>query len=72
MNVSKRTWILFGVLILALAAAFVSLYLEKEDEIKTLESIEPDAPVTRKITKKIVPDLEPEIKAGTDGTDKTE
>jgi hypothetical protein len=42
MNVSKRTWILLGVAILAILAAFASLYFEKEEEIKTLESIEPD------------------------------
>lgn len=41
MNVSKRTWILLGVAILAILAAFASLYFEKEEEIKTLEAIEP-------------------------------
>lgn len=42
MNVSKRTWILLGVAIIAILAAFASLYFEKEEEIKTLESIEPE------------------------------
>lgn len=54
MNVSKRTWILFGVALLAIVAAFASLYLEKEEEIKTLESIEPEPakqPRTKKLTK---------------------
>jgi hypothetical protein len=60
MNVSKRTWILFGVAILAILAAFASLYLEKEDEIKTLESIEPDIPVLKSRVKKTEPIVEPE------------
>jgi hypothetical protein len=42
MNVTKRTWILLGVAILAILAAFASLYFEKEEEIKTLENIEPE------------------------------
>jgi hypothetical protein len=54
MNVSKRTWILFGVALLAIVAAFASLYIEKEEEIKDLESIDTE-PVkqtrTRKLTK---------------------
>lgn len=36
MNISKRTWILFGIAIVAILAAFASLYFEKEAEIKTL------------------------------------
>jgi hypothetical protein len=54
MNVSKRTWIIFGCAIIALLMAFGSLYLEKEEEIKTLESIEPEPakqPRVRKLTK---------------------
>jgi hypothetical protein len=74
MNVSKRTWILFGVAILAILAAFASLYFEKEAEIKLLESIEPDAPVIKTPVKKVVkvePVIEPEIKLESDGTEKT-
>ena len=41
MNVSKRTWIVLGIAIIAILAAFASLYFEKESEIKTLENIEP-------------------------------
>lgn len=65
MNVSKRTWILFGVAILAILAAFASLYFEKEEEIKTLESIEPDAPPVVKAPRMSVKKSEPEIKSET-------
>ena len=41
MNVSKRTWIVLGIAIVAILAAFASLYFEKESEIQTLENIEP-------------------------------
>jgi hypothetical protein len=41
MNVSKRTWVVLGIAIIAILAAFASLYFEKESEIKTLENIEP-------------------------------
>ena len=66
MNVSKRTWILFGIALLAIVAAFASLYFEKEEEIKTLESIEPESEKPARMTvkkTKIVDDikLEPEI-----------
>jgi hypothetical protein len=52
MNVSKRTWILFGIALLAIVAAFASLYMEKEEEIKTLESIEPEPERTARTTRK--------------------
>ena len=47
MNITKRTWILFGLTILLLLAAFASLYFEKEEEIKILEEIEPERPVRK-------------------------
>jgi hypothetical protein len=60
MNVSKRTWILLAVAILAILAAFASLYFEKEEEIKTLEAIEPDpVKVSRSKVKK--EEVSPEI-----------
>ncbi len=49
MNVSKRTWIILGIAILAILAAFASLYFEKEDEIKTLEGIT-DVPAKKEKT----------------------
>jgi hypothetical protein len=52
MNVSKRTWILFGIALLAIVAAFASLYFEKEEEIKTLESIDNEPEKTTRIPRK--------------------
>lgn len=67
MNVSKRTWIVFGIAIIAILAAFASLYFEKESEIKTLENIGPDEPeekplrvVKSKKTDEVKTDLIPE------------
>lgn len=61
MNISKRTWILLGVAIIAILAAFASLYFEKEEEIKILEGIEPDVPIEKK-TPVIRVKKEPEVK----------
>lgn len=71
MNISKRTWIIFGFAIVALLAAFFSLYMEKEEEIKTLESIEPDKPpVSRSRTKKVDESIvEAEVKTENNGNE---
>jgi hypothetical protein len=61
MNISKRTWILLGVAIIAILAAFASLYFEKEEVIKLLVGIEPDEPIEKK-THVIRVKKEPEVK----------
>jgi hypothetical protein len=52
MNISKRTWIIALVAILLFVAALLSLYMEKEEEIKLLEEIS-DEPVKRPKKEKI-------------------
>lgn len=58
MKISKRTIIIFVVGVLAVAAALVSLYLEKQAEIEDLESIN-DEITARPRRKKPEPEPEP-------------
>lgn len=69
MNVSKRTWILLGIAILAILAAFASLYFEKEEEIKTLEDIEPEVKKPTRSSVKKPEDVKLEVISETDVTD---
>jgi hypothetical protein len=69
MNVSKRTWIILGIAIVAILAAFASLYFEKEEEIKTLEGIEPETEKPPRATRKPKTEVvEPELTIVPDGT----
>ena len=61
MKISKRTIIIFVIGVLAVAAALVSLYLEKQSEIDELLEVDEPAPVRR--TREPKPKPEPEHEA---------
>jgi hypothetical protein len=67
MKISKRTIILAAVGLVALLAAFASLYFELSEVIKELENIEPEE--TKKPAMRIKKDLIAEVKTDNQPTD---
>lgn len=61
MKISKRTIIIAVIGLLCIIAAFASLYIEKEMEIKDLENLDAETETPMKVvrTKKVVPPEQP-------------